>query len=463
LLPYGFDALSARLALADSAERTLDLQYYIWMPDRAGQLLADAVLRAADRGVRVRILLDDLGGTAPDQQLLTLSSHTNIEVRIFNPVANRSFRKLSALFDLKRVNHRMHNKSFTADRSVTIVGGRNIAEHYFGLGTAPHFADFDVIAAGPAVEEVTGAFERFWYSASSIPIEALLKKETLAQDFAVVRSRLAEEARAITNSPDFKPLFQDQTAAGMRRHDMSLTWGPVHLVYDLPEKIKSSRTDPATHLLPQIRGIVNGTTREMMVISPYFVPGKKGVALFRSLHQRGVRVVVLSNSLAAQDVTIVHAGYRRYRKPLLLAGVEMWEMRPDVQVRASRRKGGNSQDKSARSGSSLHMKTLVFDRQTLFVGSLNLTPRSESLNTEMGLVIEIPTLADHVARLFEQKVREDAYRLEFVPGSCKECGYIAWNSEENGQNAQYNCEPHASFKKRLSVNIFSLFPIESQL
>jgi putative cardiolipin synthase len=466
LFPYGLDALSARLALADSAERTLDLQYYIWMPDTAGKVLADRVLCAADRGVRVRILLDDMGGTAPDEQLLLLSSHTNVEVRIFNPIANRTFRKLSTLFDLKRVNHRMHNKSFTADRTVTILGGRNIADHYFGLGAAPHFADFDVIAAGPAVGEVTASFEQFWYSASSIPIEALLKKKyKLSENFAVARSTLAAEARAITNSPDFKPLFQDETAAGIRRHDLSLTWGPVRLVRDLPEKINAPRTDPSTHLLPQLSSVVTNTTRELLIISPYFVPGEKGLAFFRSLRNRGVRVVVLSNSLAAQDVTVVHAGYRRYRKPLLLAGVEMWEMRPDVEIRATERRSGGAKKKGVPSGSSLHMKTLVFDRQTLFVGSLNLTPRSSSLNTEMGLIIEIPKLAEQVARMFEQRLVGHAYRLEFVPGPgpCKECGHIEWISQENGREVSYHCEPHASFGKRLSVSAFSLLPIESQL
>jgi putative cardiolipin synthase len=466
LLPYGLDAFAARLALADSAERTLDLQYYIWTADSAGKLLAEHVLRAADRGVRVRFLLDDLGGSAPDNVLLTLSSHTNVEVRIFNPVANRTFRKLSMLFDFNRVNRRMHNKSFTADRAVTIIGGRNIGDHYFGLGEQPLFADFDVIGAGPAVDEVETMFERFWYSASSIPAEALFTKQTGSEDFVVTRALLTTVASSITNSPQFAPLVRDEVANGIRRHDVSLTWGPARLIYDEPEKVKSARTDASTHLLPQLSSVVKDTTRELLIISPYFVPGSKGVALFRSLRQRGVRIVVLSNSLAAQDVALVHSGYRRYRKRLLRAGVEMWEMRPDVELRAAtERQGKRGSRQQKKSRSSLHMKTLIFDRQILFVGSLNLTPRSATLNTEMGMVIGIPGLAEPVARSFEEELVEKAYRLEFVPGPgpCKECGHIVWHSRENGSEVEYSSEPQATFGKRLAVELFSLFPIESEL
>jgi putative cardiolipin synthase len=423
------------------------------------------VLRAADRGVRVRLLLDDIGGTAKDEVLLTLSAHTNIEVRIFNPVKNRTFRKLSSLFDIKRVNHRMHNKSFSADRTVSIVGGRNIAEEYFGLGEHPLFVDFDVIAAGPVVKDIEKMFEGFWYGASAIPIEALSGKHAAKGNFEASRSRLANAVVAITNTPRFKGVFNDDTAVHLRRHDPVLTWAPTHLVSDRPEKVGSARTDPSTHLLPQLSGLVKGTTRELLIISPYFVPGEKGLALFRSLRQRGVRVVVLSNSLASQDVAMVHAGYRRYRKRLLLSGVEMWEMRPDVAIRTTERVKNDSSRSRVVAHSSLHMKTLVFDGEKLFVGSLNLTPRSSSLNTEMGLVMESSAVAMPVAESFEKRLPEYAYHVEFVPGPgpCKECGSLTWTSREDGRKVTYDHEPHASFGKRLSVLLFSLIPIESQL
>src|SRR5581483_1039395 len=232
LLRYGFDALSARLALIDTAERTLDLQYYVWLPDAAGQLLAEQVLRAADRGVRVRILLDDIGGTASDNALLTLSAHSNVEVRIFNPIAHRTFRKISSLLDLSRVNRRMHNKSFTADKTVTILGGRNIAESYFAFGEETRFADYEVIAAGPVVRDVATMFERYWYSPSAIPIQALTPKDITPAQLAERRANLAAKVQVTTNLPGFKVVRASAIAADVRRHDLPLEWGPVRLLSD---------------------------------------------------------------------------------------------------------------------------------------------------------------------------------------------------------------------------------------
>jgi putative cardiolipin synthase len=465
-LGQGRDALAARLALADTAERCLDAQYYIWKPDNSGRLLAERLLRAADRGVRVRMLLDDIGGSARDDVLLAMDSHTNIEVRLFNPIANRSFRKLSLIFDFQRVNRRMHNKSFTADRFVTILGGRNVADHYFASGDERQFADFDVVAAGPAAVKVAGMFDRYWNSPSSIPIHALNRKQTSPEQLAKGRANLAADVGTMTNSAEFASLATNDVAIKILRHEPALVWGPTRLLSDLPEKVVTDPMDPSTHLLPDLRRIVDATQREMFIVSPYFVPGRKGVEFFRSLRARGVRVVVLSNSLAANDVTPVHAGYRRYRKDLLRAGVEMWEIKPDVAMRATAggaAGAGRSSGKPAQSA--LHAKTFAFDRSTLFVGSLNLTPRSASLNTEMGLVVEVPTLTGPAVDALEKSLQKDAYHLEFVPGPgpCKECGSIVWVSHENGREVRYTREPHASFCRRLQVFILSLLPIESQL
>ena len=465
-LRYGLDAFSARLALVDTAERTLDLQYYAWLPDAAGQLLAERVLHAADRGVRVRILLDDVGGTASDHVLLALDSHTNVEVRIFNPIANRTFRTVSSLLDLRRVNRRMHNKSFTADSTVTILGSRNIADNYFTVGEDPHFVDYEVIAAGPVVKDVETMFERFWYSPSSIPIQALIAKQISPVQLAEMRAVLAAKVMVTTNLPGFKVVLASDIAAEMRRHDLPLEWGPVELLHDLPEKVTTDPGDPSTHLLPALRAAVNETTHELLVVSPYFVPGEKGMVFFRSLRKRGVRVIVLSNSLAANDVTVVHTGYRRYRKALLQAGVELWEMKPNVEIRAAERQlAAAPRSKSAASRSALHAKWLSFDQQTLFVGSFNLDPRSAWLNTEMGLIIHIPKMAGTAAAALEEQLPQSAYRLELVPGCgpCKECGHIVWLSQENGREVRYTHEPHATFFQRLIVCVFSFLPIESQL
>ena len=466
LLPYGHDALAARLALADTAERCLDVQYYMWKPDAAGRLLVDRLLRAADRGVRVRLLLDDIGTSAADADLLALESHTNIEVRLFNPVANRAFRGLSMLFNLPRTNRRMHNKSFTTDTSITIIGGRNVEDCYYAFGENPIFADFDAIIAGPGAREVTAMFERYWFSPVSIPIQALTEKRVSAETSATRRATLNEHLIAITNSPDFQALTPNQVGAELLRHELQLVWGPTRLVTDQPEKVTTDVNDTATHLLPELRDVVDRTTQELLVVSPYFVPGEKGVAFLRSLRERGVRVMVLSNSLAANDVAAVHVGYRRYRKALLRAGVELWEIKPNLKIRGTPAVAGTpAEDTDKRGRSSLHAKSFVFNRETLFVGSLNLDPRSISLNTEMGMLIAIPKLANQVAESLEAKLRDSAYRLEFVPGPgpCKECGSIVWHSYENGQEVNYTHEPKASFWRRLQVCFLSFLPIESQL
>jgi putative cardiolipin synthase len=466
LLQYGQDALSARLALADTAERSLDLQYFLWRPDASGRLLAEHVLRAADRGVRVRLLLDDVGGTASDDVLLALDNYTNVQVRLFNPIANRTFRKLSLLFDFQRVNRRMHNKSFTADGLVTVMGGRNVEERYYALGEEPQFADFDVIAVGPAARDVSAMFDRYWFSSSSIPVHALIRERLSDAQLHEHYARLAASLKTITNSPEYQVLAADDVGAAVNRRELTLDWGNAKLVCDQPEKITTDPTDTSTHLLPVLRPIVNGTTNELIIVSPYFVPGSKGVAFIRSLRKRGVRVIVLSNSLAATDVTVVHAGYRRYRKELLKAGVEMWEIKPNTQIRATIRTGQVSSKRAAKkSRSSLHAKSFIFDEQTMFVGSFNFDPRSAYLNTEMGLIIEIPNLSGPVAKSLEERLKDGAYRLEFVPsrGNTPECGAVVWISQENGREVRYTHEPETSFFRRMLVNILALLPIESQL
>lgn len=466
LLPYGHDALSARLALIDTAERSLDLQYYIWKPDNTGQLLIERLLSAADRGVRVRLLLDDIGGSASDAALLALDTHTNIEVRLFNPIAFRSVRKLGMLFEFQRISRRMHNKSFTADRLLTILGGRNVEDRYYGFGEESRFADFDVIAAGTAAEEVAAMFDRYWISPYSIPIYALTRKHSDPERLAELRTNLTSRVEVITNLPGFKTLAGNGIGSEIRNHKPNLVWGPTRLLCDLPEKITTDPNDTSTHLLPELRDELDNTKREFFVVSPYFVPGQNGVEFFRSLRKRGVRVIVLSNSLAANDVTAVHVGYRRYRKALLRAGVEMWEIKPDLLIRGKGLDDNpirKSDDESP--GSGLHAKAFFFDQRALFVGSLNLDPHSVSLNTEMGLLIEIPQLARPAVESLEKSLAQNAYRLEFVPGPgpCKECGSIVWHSLEDGRDVVYKHEPRATICQRLQILFLSFLPIESQL
>ncbi len=462
LLTHGLDALSARLAIADTAESTLDVQYYIWKPDNTGRLLANRLVRAADRGVKVRLLIDDVGTAASDDLLLALDTHTNIEIRLFNPIANRMFRVLSFLGSYGRVNRRMHNKSFTADHAITVVGGRNIGNHYFSSGDEREYVDLDVIAVGPAATEVTSMFDLYWFAPTTYPIDALKRKNISPGEAADIATSLRTEAEKIAALPEFAALAQNSVGAKITHRTPTLTWGRTRLLYDQPEKVLLDRKDQSTHILPELRELGEQTQKELFVISPYFVPGDSGVEFFRTRREQGNRVIVLANSLASNDVTPVHVGYSRYRKPLLHAGVELYELKPTIQVRAS------AQDKSRRehsAGSGLHAKAFIFDRRVLFVTSFNLDPRSASLNTEMGLLIDMPELAGPFAESLEKTLSADAYRVEFVPGPgpCKECGSLVWITQENGVEARYTNEPESSTGRRMLVNIMSLLPIEDQL
>jgi cardiolipin synthase C len=457
-LERGADAFAARMVLAAAAEHSLDLQYYIWNPDHAGKLLANQLILAADRGVHVRLLLDDVGANASDAAVLALDSHAKIEVRLFNPVASRTFRKLDFLFDFARLNRRMHNKSFTADDQVAIIGGRNIGDEYFGTGPGLEFIDLDVMAAGPVVDAAAAAFELYWDSPHSLPITLLTRKKVSPEWARQQWAELAAHCEAMQDSPYLRATRDCRLINELGEGRLALSWGRAWLAYDLPDKVTTAPTDRTAHLVPQLRPIIDATACEIVIISPYFVPGKQGVAFFQTLRKRGVRVVIVTNSLGATDVPAVHAGYRRYRKALLRAGVELYEFKAPPSLKSSNGSGTGS------SGASLHAKTFVFDQRIIFVGSLNLDPRSAALNTEIGAVLELPDLATRAASAIEKSLR-DAYRLEFVPGPgpCKECGRVNWVLEENGRTTRFTREPGATFGRRVLVRLLSLLPIESQL
>jgi putative cardiolipin synthase len=465
-LGNGMDAFAARMVLAAAAERTLDLQYYIWHPDDAGKLLVHQLLQAADRGVHVRLLLDDIGTSPSDAHLLALDSHPNIQVRLFNPAANRTFRGLSFLFEFGRLNRRMHNKSFTADNQVAIIGGRNIGDEYFGIGPGVEFADMDVMAVGQVVDTATTAFELYWNNLYSVPIASLNRKKLSEKWVTEQRAALASYCDTMQDSPYLQAARDCGLMNQVREGKLVFLWGRAWLAYDLPDKVTTARGDRAAHLIPQLRPVIDGTERELLIVSPYFVPGREGVAFFQALRKRGVRVVIVTNSLGATDVAAVHAGYRRYRKALLRAGVELYEFKASASFKPEARTGKTSSGSGTGSSqASLHAKTFVFDQRTVFVGSLNLDPRSVSLNTEIGAVLEVPELARRAASGIEQNALRNAYRLELLPGdgSGKESGRLNWVSEENGVPTRYTREPAASWGRRFLVGLLSLLPIESQL
>ena len=455
-LPDGRDALAARLALADTAQRSLDVQYFIWSKDLAGKVLLDRLFRAADRGVRVRLLLDDLGTMPSDITLLTIDSHPNIEVRMFNPVGMRSLRVLGMVADFGRINKRMHNKSFIADGEVAIVGGRNIGDEYFEAHEKANYADLDVAVIGPVVREVSDDFDLYWNHQASIPIAALARQNTTPEEFAAKRATLKAFNTTAEHSAYAESVRDSEFARQLKSHAVSYSWGRATIVSDHPDKVLTSAAKTETHLAPKLRQVVDATKRELFLVSPYFVPGRQGVDLLASVRQRGARVVVITNSLASTDGVPVHSKYQSYRKRLLQAGVELYELKPTSGAQP-RRRAGSVGGPSGSGGVGLHAKTFAFDRRIGFIGSYNLDPRSNKLNTEMGVLFDCPKLARRLPETLDRDMAQRAYRVELVGNR------LRWVTREGGREVRFDSEPEASVSKRIKVRVLSWLPIESLL
>ncbi|MXN75231.1 phospholipase D family protein [Burkholderia sp. 4701] len=456
LLRNPVDALDARVLLADRADRSLDLQYYIWHDDLTGHTLADAVMRAADRGVRVRVLLDDLGTNADDRKLLEISAHPRIEIRLFNPVAARTFKKLGAALEFSRVNRRMHNKAMIADNQAAIVGGRNIGDEYFGASSMLEFGDLDVVVHGPVVTDISTEFDTFWNSPYAYPIDALVGHEATPGGLDRERERLRDYMRAMEDNPYVLEARQrlDQIVHGQ---GTEWSWGRATVLYDDPSKIAHAPNDSEGHLMPKLRALALQPEHELLIVSPYFVPGKEMIERLRALVARGVRVTVLTNSLASTDVAAVHAGYRRYRRDLVDAGVRLYERRPSGDQSIAKRVVFGS------SRASLHAKTYVFDRKGIFIGSMNLDPRSLKLNTEIGVYCESPEIAADVATDLESRLDAIAWRVvaRTDPAGHGQLKWIQTNAD--GTTTELDAEPEVSASRRMQIWFLGLLPIESQL
>ena len=454
MLEDAHDAFAARALLAEGADATLDVQYYIWQYDITGTMLLDTLFRAAERGVRVRLLLDDNGISGLDEPLAALDTHPNIEVRLFNPFVVRSPKWIGYLTSFQRLNHRMHNKSFTADNQATIIGGRNVADEYFGAGQGALFADLDVLAIGPVVSELSDDFDRYWSSASAYPAEAILP-EAGQQDRAQMLET-ASECNASSEANEYVcAVAESELLKKLLAGNLEFTWAPVVMVSDDPAKVLGKK--PKKGLLSrQMAEAMGSPESSLTLVSPYFIPTKTGVKMFQDMEREGVQVRVLTNSLEANDVAMVHAGYAKYRKPLLEAGVQLFELRKlpggePVESELQRSLMGSS-------SSSLHAKTFAVDGKNLFVGSFNFDPRSVHINTELGFVIESPELTQMMEDRFEEQVRVTAYELVL-----DEDGDLQW-IERNGEEViRHSHEPGTGFIKRMMVSLFSFLPIESLL
>ncbi|MEH3085418.1 MAG: phospholipase D family protein [Xylophilus ampelinus] len=461
-LPDGIDAFAARMLLAAAAERTLDVQSYIWRDDTTGRLMLQALREAADRGVRVRMLLDDNGIPGLDKVLAALDAHPNIEVRLFNPFSVRWFKPLGFVTHFSRANRRMHNKSFTADAQATIIGGRNIGDEYFdALVDGLVFADLDVLAFGPAARDISTDFDRYWDSASAYPI-ALLVEAGPPSDLAPLDRIRAEVAADPPRRRYLREVKGSEFATDLRAGRLPLEWAAVQALSDDPAKGQGpvARSDL---MASELQRLLRKPRHDVELVSAYFVPGADGVAAFSALARDGVRVRILTNALEATDVPAVHSGYARRRIPLLRAGVELYEMRRQAGAplagggsgtRAPRGSGGSGPGVGS-SDSSLHAKTFSVDRERVFIGSFNFDPRSAHLNTELGFVIDSPALAAQVEDAFTQNIPAQSYSVRLDPQ-----GRLYWLEPVPGGTVRHDIEPGTTWWKRTSVFLLSLLPIE---
>lgn len=450
-LPNPLEAFASRVDLVRTAQRTLDVQYYIWRNDLTGTLLLEELREAADRGVRVRLLLDDNGiPHSLDSTLAALDAHSNIEVRLFNPFVVRKPKFIGYLTDFSRLNRRMHNKSLTADGLATILGGRNIGDEYFGATDGVVFADLDVLAIGPAATDVAHDFDRYWASAPAWPGHEILPAPPPGALDALDHAAHAVQANPAA-AAYIATLHEKTDVSRLLDGTLPLEWAHTRLVSDDPAKAQG-KAAPESLVLSQLHDILGEPKRELDLISPYFVPGEAGTAYFTRLAAQGVTVRVLTNSLEATDVLPVHAGYARRRKPLLKSGVELFELRRAAGMNAPKE---HAPGVFGSSGSSLHAKTFAVDAQRVFVGSLNFDPRSANLNTELGFVIESPVLASRIESAFWTQVPQLAYQAKLNPD-----GSLYWIRQSGNDVIRYDTEPNSSWSTRLAVWFFSILPIE---
>ncbi len=451
LLSHGREAFIVRLALADLAERSLDMQYYMWDGDTTGRIVVDHVMRAADRGVRVRLLVDDPFYKDSDSVKACLDAHPNVEIRLFNPLTNRRWSILDFIFDFRRVNRRMHNKLMVADNAAAIVGGRNIGDIYYGVNTIANYRDLDVLAVGPVVRDLSGVFDQYWNSASTVPIAAIVDRAHGASDLEGILVRL-REAIAAADYP--YPIDQDLDELVVQSAELrdNLVWARGRIVADDPAAIASGKE--SDDVIEFIRGRIAGLKEEVLVESPYFVLPAGAQATVKALCERNVRVRVLTNSLASNDMLPAHSGYAKTRRRLLENGMELYELRPDTDAF---RPGWSFL--SGRSPVALHTKAMAFDGEAVFIGSFNLDPRSAVINTEAGLYIESPELAKKLkAYMATGVVPANSYRVRLDPN-----GQIVWETMKDGKRVRYRNEPETAFRRRLVADLLKLLPIDSQL
>jgi putative cardiolipin synthase len=484
-------AYGGRLALIEAAQKTLDLQYYAIHADSSTERLLERLRQAARRGVRVRILLDDFNTVGRDVQVLRLAYEPNIEMRLFNPLpgGRRSAigRILGSLDEISRIQQRMHNKLFIADNVVGITGGRNLGDAYFGQDKGSNFIDMDVLAAGRIVVDMSASFDRYWNNDLAYPVQSLMTPDdfdklgkpvsgTNAPEASAPRASIVASAPPLTTTPttllpSATSVIPDGTPtialanSSLDLQRLTLTWAPGMLMVDKPGKIgpDDDEVNAGDTLIDGLLSLMSQAKSGIDIISPYFVPGRQMMKVFSDLKAKGVRIRVLTNSLASNDAPAAHAGYARYRRELLENGIELYEMRSESsgELNALGSSGGSSGSSSggsiASSRASLHAKAVVVDTRIIVIGSMNLDLRSQIQNTEVGLVIRSASMSKEAIRQIESTLRTDAYRVEQSDGK------LVWRAPAGAAFADSTHEPDASLKLRLLINLISPFAPDEML
>ena len=450
LVADGTEAFTTRLQSLRLARRSIDVQTYIWHADASGTFFAQELLAAADRGVHVRLLIDDMDARARNASFAALAAHPNVEVRLFNPYASRSgslsWASESAR-NFQRINRRMHNKSWIVDGRIAFVGGRNIGDEYFGAGEEVNFVDLDFAMLGPVVRDVSDAFDRYWNASAAWPMELLDPRAVNDAALEDLRQKLDSRAAQVQPGP-FADALRAQPASELFAA-ASFEWSAAYrFVVDDPNKVHMRRRDAKRAVVATaLRPLLENAKRAITVISPYFVPGRRGTSTLIRKAEAGESVRVLTNSLAANDVATVHGGYSLRRRPLLEGGVQIWELKPT---------DGGLKKRSFRgsSGASLHTKALTADDRLAFVGSYNLDPRSTWLNCEQGVLVEDQTLAEQLGDIF--KTETDGSRAWRVT---LDSGHLHWSDGKE----EFHSEPKASLGRRFQAWIARFFHLDAQL
>ena len=456
------EALAARIHLIEKSQKTLDLQYYIWDNDKIGALALYKIIQAADRGVKVRLLIDDNNAKSMEGIYLALSQHQNIEVKLFNPYRFRSVRPIDMVLDLKRINRRMHNKSFIADNQVALIGGRNMTNQYYNASDNYQFSDVDVMLVGQAVDDISHSFDEYWNNSYAYNVQNIVNSNKHRLRYYDLKEQLEKNYDDITTQNYLNLSNKSNDFENWLEHNVQLDWVKAEVVKDSPDKIRT-KAKKEEHLNFQLTKNLEKPEHSVDLISAYFVPEKKGAERLNDLAQEGVQVRVLTNSFKANDVFLVHAFYQKYRVDLLKHGVELYEFLPAIDA-ANLNSNTEEISKSVKislkglSRSSLHAKLMALDEKQVFIGSFNFDPRSANLNTEIGVILNSPPLARAVHNTMDANLKKYAYKLVLNPDN-----QINWIKNVPNGTKIYNKEPRMKWWQRAGIKMISWLPIEGMM